>query len=419
MILRCLLLTYALWLLAPHGASSQEAWSTTLPIVADHRVQLRDAVALADGNWLAVAQTDNISGSHVLRAQSWTALMDPTGQIIGISPLAQEGRYIAGNAIVEHAADGSLHLVSVGWDSLTATGYGVSQFLFNPEGILLGDTHTLFGDGTYEFTFNNAVLDRAGVLLVLGSAFIEQPLYPLPNKALLMRVGLDGQPMEQWYSGPDIASTASHAILVHDGILVAFIGSVGVGPFGNYRFLRFTDELHYVDGFAGTSVSGTGSISPPDSSLRDGLFMTPSGNESFIVSGRYGYVTATGHRSAILRIASDGQQEAAFLPYGGTHHESCGMLQSHDHVGNGKVVFAAVENFSPQLPDVMSSTQPSRVRVYLLDSMLNVLCEQLVDGYEDGSYYFVNRVKATPDGGTLMMGTGLTPYESDNVVWSM
>lgn len=394
----------ALWLLAPLGASSQEGWSTTLPITAERRVQMRDAVPLANGSWLAVAQTDHIAGGRLVRTRSWIAVLDPQGQILETSPLVQGGRYIAGHAIVEGAADSLLHLVAVGWDSVTATGYGVSQFLFDQEGHLLGDTHTLFDNGNYEFRFHNAVLDQSGALLVPGGAFIDPPQSSLTNKSMLMRVGLNGEALEQWHSGADLLSMALHAIPSDGYMQVSFTGGVEVGPFGIYRFLRFTNQLEYVDGFAGTSVSGSGSVSPPDSSLWETYFMTPVDHGAFAVSGYYGY-TGNGHRAALLRIGPTGEQEATFLPYNGTPQELCGWLQGHDRTPDGRLIFAVLENFMPVLPDFMSSTQPSRVRVYLLDSMLNVLCEQLVDGYEDGSYYFVNRIKSTSDGGTLLMGT--------------
>lgn len=402
---RCSLLFILAWLLAPLGASSQQEWSTTLPITAERRVQLRDAVPLANGNWLAVAQTDHVNGGHVTRARSWSILLNPSGQVLEIAPLVQGTRYIAAHAIVEGAADGLLHLAAVGWDSVGATGYGVSQFLFGPNGHLEGGMHTLFDNGSYDFLVYNAVLDQTGSLLVPGGAFIDPINHALPNKSMLMRIGLDGEALEQWYSGNGAFSMAMHAMPFDDHMLVSFMAFVGIGPSGHYRFLRFTDELEYVDGFAGTSVSGSGSVHPPDSSLRDGYYMTPLDNGAFAVSGQYGYTTNTGHRAALLRIGPTGEQEATFLPYNGTPQEMPAWLQGHDQATDGRIAFAMLENFNPSLLDFMSSTQPSRVRVYLLDSMLNVLCEQLVDGYEDGSYYFVNRIKSTPDGGTLLMGS--------------
>ena len=62
------------------------------------------------------------------------------------------------------------------------------------------------------------------------------------------------------------------------------------------------------------------------------------------------------------------------------------------------------ENYFPGPPNPEVGTQPSRIRLYRMDTLLNVECEFLVDGFEDNAYYYLTRVKATADGGALLIG---------------
>lgn len=105
-----------------------------------------------------------------------------------------------------------------------------------------------------------------------------------------------------------------------------------------------------------------------------------------------------------MRVDDMGQVQAAFTPGADVQYEYCGLRQSHDVEPDGTIVTAKVQNFNPF--NFQMNNIPSRIHIYKLDTMLNVICDQVaVDGAEDGSYYMLNRVKATPDGGTLLMGS--------------
>src|SRR5690606_14597307 len=124
-----------------------------------------------------------------------------------------------------------------------------------------------------------------------------------------------------------------------------------------------------------------------------------------IISGRYGnFDNVAGYHLVATRNGYDGAQEAVFAPTPEYLYEFCAWRQSHDDEPDGNIVTAAAQNFNPY--NYQSSFIPSKIHIYLLDTMLNVICDQVaVDGADDGSYYFLNRVKATPDGGTLLMGS--------------
>ena len=142
----------------------------------------------------------------------------------------------------------------------------------------------------------------------------------------------------------------------------------------------------------------------PDSILRDAFFMSSLPSGSTLVSGRFGNLSPGGLRYAATRISSSGALETVFMPQPETLYEYSGILQSHDVEPDGTRVMAVLQDFNPY--NFPMSTIPSRIHIYKLDTMLNVICDQVaVDGTSDGSYYMLNRVKATPDGGTLLMGS--------------
>ncbi len=62
------------------------------------------------------------------------------------------------------------------------------------------------------------------------------------------------------------------------------------------------------------------------------------------------------------------------------------------------------ENAQLGPPSLFSVFEPNRIHVYKLDTSLNVLCEHILDGFAENAYYYLNRIKATDDGGFLLLG---------------
>jgi hypothetical protein len=192
---------------------------------------------------------------------------------------------------------------------------------------------------------------------------------------------------------------------IDGSILVSMDGSIPESPFGIASILRFSSDLEYLDGFPLTSLGGTGSVHPHDSIVRNDLHMTALAADTLIVSGRFGNTFPDGLRTALVRLAPDGSFAGTFLPRSDYPHDFVGTRQGHEMNTDGKIVFAMVENFFPGPPTPELGTAPSRIHVYRLDTLLNVECEHIVDGFVDNAYYYLTRIKAASDGGVLLMGS--------------
>lgn len=79
-------------------------------------------------------------------------------------------------------------------------------------------------------------------------------------------------------------------------------------------------------------------------------------------------------------------------------------LQSLSATSDGSLFYAVHENFQFGLNPPWTPFEPNRTHVYKLDTSLNVLCEHILDGSVDNTYYFLNRIKATDDGGFILLG---------------
>ncbi len=185
---------------------------------------------------------------------------------------------------------------------------------------------------------------------------------------------------------------------------VSVEGGAFIGPEGLAKYIRFNDNFEVVDGFGMTSLSGSGELIVPDSVLVDCMYMTLLSGDTIISSGRFNSISS-GMRTALVRFAPDGTYAGTYLPRGDFFQDGPAGIQGHDLTYDGKLIFAMIENFFPGPPNYEMGTAPSRVRVYRLDTLLNVECEFLLDGFEDNAYYYLTRIKATSDGGAVLMGS--------------
>lgn len=394
----------ALLLSAPIWVHCQVEWTSTLPIAAKN-VQVRDALELDNGQWLAVVSShQGVVTAPWFQARSWTVRFAQNGEPVETLPLVLGSRFLQARSLMKATDGQALHLLAVEQDSVTFSQWGIAHFLLDATGDVTSSMNHVIGDGNYELSFPDANLDQEDALFITGGVFVDPAPYYLPNHPFILRLDQNGTELDQAVL-PSTSNygTAHHAIRSDSLMRISIEGAYGLGPFGDVKFLRFDEDLNYVDGFPGTAVSGSGNVNASDSTLKDGLSMTSLANGGFIVSGRFGYASyPPGMRAAMVILDSAGVQQASFLPTSTSPRDICAIMQSHDVEPDGNLVFSVTENVFPLADPV---PQSSRIHVYLLDTLLNVLCDQVaVDGADDNSYYEVNRVKATADGGTLLVG---------------
>lgn len=123
-----------------------------------------------------------------------------------------------------------------------------------------------------------------------------------------------------------------------------------------------------------------------------------------LLGGASGNLLPDGYISVVHIMEPDGTSSAYFWDASGLGHDHGARNGSIDTDVDGNIFFARMARFELGPPSAYLPTQPNRVDVFKLDTALNLLCRYEVDGFADNYYYFVDRIKATPDGGFILVG---------------
>lgn len=383
---------------------SQGEWSFLFDVVSS-KLAIYDAIERPTGGYFLVGVTHTsyiTSGAPVTR--TWViGVSEGGGQEDLIELTNGLGRSVWVPQIIQHTED-EWTALAMSWIHSTLSDFGITRYILGSTGEVLNSLTYTLDDDNEKISYRNVTLLEGDEVYVAGGLITDGSL--IPNKLLFLRMDLEGTGLHYHTlgSGQGIR-LAHHALPLGDDMLVSIEGgSGGVGPSGYAKFFRFNDEFDFVGGFAMTSLSGSGNVGPPDSVLVDCMYMSLLAGDTMITSGRFGYVS-NGMRAAMIRFTPDGDYAGTFLPRGDFFQEGPAGIQGHDLTPDGKMLFAMVENFFPGPPNYEMGTAPSRVRVYRLDTLLNVECEFLLDGFEDNAYYYLMRIKAASDGGALLMGS--------------
>ncbi len=376
---------------------SQVEWSRAFDLSTE-KTTIWDAVDLDDGRVVGVSSTASFPSSR-----SWSLFMDPAGMLMGQWPLGPPGYSLIATAIKPTSTAGLVAFGSA-WDSLSLSGHGVVSSRLELTGSPIEHLFHPVDDGMKYLVFQNVDQDGAGRFFISGGA--RSNFNSLPDQLLVASLDEDGEGFIWRLYGDTPGWRNGRHVIPQDGSMLVAMdgGGTEFGFSALTRYVSFDNGLEYVGGFPGTSVSGNGSTDRADSTLTNAMYMTPQAHDSIIVSSRFGNIS-TGLRSVVLRMGPDGRYGRIFLPRSDAPQDYPGTNQSHDLLPNGDLVFAMMENFFPGPPDPQESPFPNRIKVFRMDTMLNTLCTYTLDGADDGSYYYLTRIKATSDGGALLMGS--------------
>lgn len=365
------------------------------------RALVTDVVERADGGFLlAVMSIDPAGGT-----ESWICSAGPTLALEAIHSLDQmDGSFLLVSEILE-MPDSSM--VSVGavwggnpWGELRMVLHGVDADGSNS----LLQAMPIGGDTLRPFSMSS-VVDDDGDIFIVGTMQVSS--VDLPNQFLMMRARpAIGEVASTLLKHGGSLGITRHALPDAGGLVrVSMDGSLRNVVQGIATFHRFDHDLEYQDGFALSSLGGSSSTFMADSIPHDGGYMTALAGDTLIVSGRFGFITGAGMRAALVRVSGDGTYAGMFLPRSTYQHDCTPLTQGHDRTVDGRVLFAVTENFDPYPPDPHVGNFPTRSHVYVLDTLLNPECEYIVDGFDGNVCYYLNRIKATRDGGFLLMGS--------------
>ncbi|HMN05496.1 MAG TPA: T9SS type A sorting domain-containing protein [Flavobacteriales bacterium] len=401
--MRQLVFLAILALCLPLSLPAQNTWERTFgPAV--QRMTVSDAWELPDGSWgvAMVSVGAQLNPWSMTVINSWLALLDPTGETTLLEALdVGDDQSLAINDL-EILDNGDILAIGATWEQNPVGNSKVAIHRFSQaSGNSVMTLSPLPGD-TLQFIGTISTLDDEGDLFILGVA--QRTGTAFPNYLSLLRAQPDGLILADTIMQHGGAlGLGHHALKGSDGLWrVSMDGNLPGGPFGFSSIHLFTPELHHEGGLAFTSLSGSGQPSPLDSIMRDGLYMSALAGDTLIVSGRFGLFT-NGTRAALVRLAPDGTYAGMFLPRSTYPNDYIGLIQGHDITPENQVVFATVENFDPM--NTYVGTIPSRIHIYRLDTLLNPECEYIVDGFDGNVCYYLNRIKATRDGGFLLMGS--------------
>lgn len=380
----------------------QTGWSLTFG-PAPEKLLVSDAVEMPSGEiYFTMAAFGSTTSPDYMPSRSWIGTTNVAGTIQEISQIEVDtGRSFYATDIV-YMPSGELVTVGFGWQQDPPSDFQVLVHTVHSLDSCVLSAAQNYVD-SLRISYLNTSLDQEGKLFITGS--LAQVGFITSSRMLLVRAApQDGILASTILTNNGGMCIGRFALPSTDSLMrVSMDGNISGAPWGYTNFHRFNLDLEHVDGFALTSVGGSSSTT--DSVLHDCLYMTPLAGDTFIVSGRFGNIFPDGMRAALVRLAPDGTYAGMFLPRSNYVHDYIGQRQGHDMTPDDKVVFAMVENFTTGPPDPELGTAPSRIHVYRLDTLLNVECDYIVDGFPDNAYYYLSRIEATADGGVLLMGS--------------
>ncbi len=384
--------------LAAHAALGQGEWTFIGPTTGTNSIA-RDAVELQDGSWIIALMSDfQVLGPN----RSSVIALDVFGGVQQARELSYPDLSIAITALVPSDTSSLIHAIGYCWDSVQTNGYGFIHYQLDQEMDLLDSARFMF-DTLTNITLENATLDQDGNFFLASGASINNTLYPI--KLLLMKFSQAGDSLDSNLLGANNGLTVPRQAITYGGAMMVATEGSSVGPSGFGKFLQFDDQLQYVAGFSSQSLSGTGAPYPADSVMRKSMSLYALSGGDLIVSANYGNWFPDGYRAVLGKLSGTGEPLQYFFPRSELFHDHSAYLSSIEKIDEGTFLYGMLEGLDADPPNFIDGSSPSRVHIFHMDTSFNVLCDFVVDGFADNTYYFLSRVKRTSDGGTLLIGS--------------
>lgn len=264
----------------------------------------------------------------------------------------------------------------------------------------------------YQFdSLNNTFLDNAirmpddGILAALCGTMYGASWW---NTQILMRTNAAGDSLDS-----DVRIGTSHLIprsllaLDDDTVMVATLGFYPTPYFQQWSFStfsKFNSDLDLVGGFVSQPFDGSSGPITFGNTLFDGLHLSRLESGNLIISGRPAGSSSV--RTVVLKIGPSGEWKAVFTPQSEFPMDFPAALGSSALTTENGILLASMENFFMgfEVGTYFLPNHPNQVKVFKLDTALNVTCTNIVDGFAENAYYWVDRIKATSDGGYLLCG---------------
>ena len=370
------------------------SWSSDLPYQQSHAL---DCIEGADGR-IHVAV-----GAKVLSMGSQFALghvfaLSPTGAWVAEASIAFPDAGVVPYGFVADSANGTLLVFSDVTDSLLFMGpegntIGLTSFTPDLDPISAYEVATGFGQaGQIVLPLPNGEAAVGIIALPYGSS--------LDYTITLMRVDLQGNLLDNDFITQCAFCGATSMSNRSGGDL---LGTFKTGLSNAYS----GGDLLYVDSTGSVlATHGTPSI---DDTLETYHTILSAFVVRPLASGRLVLAGATRPQEdyqSVLQLTDSAMSEvyAQFFPFHENIIDHPGVSRCLDMNTENEIFFGQSEHLNPSIT-LSEPGWPSAVRLYRLDTSLNVTGSYLVDGFADSSYYFLRSVRTTADGGALLTGS--------------
>lgn len=398
--------------LAVHTANAQSSWQHELP-ANDRIVRFTDGVDSGDGLLLVATlhlpSTFDLQGSGVVQRLSSAEALISSREIWSDS-LASPF------VVIPNQANNTFEILG---DYGMNGGYGGFRIRINFD--LNGVDSTLYPiPDAVGASLDNSMRTTGGDLIIplFFSVELDNPHASL----LVIRAGPEGDSISSVRFDTSWVLIARAIIETLEGAIIIACGGAPALPeyeVGFVSYMIFNPQLTYSGGFSGPRIDGSATSPNFQNTLYDQQALVVLESGHLLVGGKIGSLSS-GHKGAIQKMTVAGQWLGSVVfdtPY---HNDHPAILRNLTRDQDGNLLFAMVANFEPGPPSPFLPDEPSRVHIYKLDTALNVLCTNVIDGFAENAYYFVDRIIATHDGGYLLVGSrvDLSGPEQQWVGWA-
>ena len=385
-----------IWLMAGSPAMSQSAWSfLTEPA---RQVRITDVLEVDNGVLLSIS-TYNIDSLPSKR--SFISKLDVFGDLTGTSRIWNDDDATSIWSLQKDWNGSGYMALGDLWSSVGDSGF--HSLRFTSDLVHLDSTIYRCQALTQPFLDNSIRLDNGEVII----AGVGYGTSGFPVSAMqLIRIDQHGDSLDSWrVDNPGFLVARDVIEFKPDSFMVSAFGVPLGSPIqsGIASYSKFNTDLDLVGGFAGGTLDGSDDPLTFTNNISDHLHLSLLPSSNLIVSGRRG--SGSSFRMAVQKITASGAWLAAFTPQSEFPLDYPAALRSSVLVGN-ELLVASMENYfygievgTPFQPDM-----PNRIRIHKLDTALNLLCTNVLDGFAENAYYWLDRIKATSDGGYILCG---------------
>jgi len=383
--------------LATTAVSAQVSWAFEQP-EAGFIVRIVDAISTNSG-YILVSSKVNIQNGDYIVGTSSLHLLNAAGTPLAQRALGGDSIYVA-SLILDGASADSFEIIGG-----TNSAAGRKLFRLRVDDLLAGldsAVHQVLANEALDIV--NATRSSNGdIILPCSSASPWLGQYTVT----ILRLSQNGDSLSSTPLAGSFLFTARDIAQQADGSYI--MSSFGAPNLPEYdvsfvSYVKLDAELNYAGGYSGPRIDGSSAIANLQNTLNEQHKLVLLESRNLVVGGRIGSLSS-GYKGAIQKMTTTGTWLGSIILDTSFPTDHPAILSNLTRDPDGNLLFAMVANFESGPPSPFLPAEPSRVQVYKLDTALNVLCTNVIDGFAENAYYYVDRIIATNDGGYLIVGS--------------